>query len=92
MPYSAAMTVHEAQLLLTPPVRSALRAFATRKDAFTQDALLERAIPPALVVVLLARDGMPPIPARVSLSRRTRVETTRYVWGPDIAGHLKGWD
>jgi len=86
------MTVTEARTLLTPPVRSALRPFAARKDAFTQDALIERGVPPSLVWMLMACDGAAPVRARVSLTRRTRVETTHYIWGPDVAGHLRGWE
>ena len=86
------LTSTEARALLTPAAVRTLRTVAGRKDAFTPDALVEAGVPGTLVRVLLVRDDAPPMRARVGLRRRTRVETHTYVWGPDVAGLLKGWE
>lgn len=82
----------EARNLLTPATRAVLAKVATKKDAFTPEALAEAGVPaPLITAMLVAPDHAPMEKARVSLHGRARIETRNYIWGPDVAGMLRGW-
>ena len=81
----------DARPYLTADVRKTLKRFTT-KHAYTVDALNEQGVPMPLIRLMLADRYTPVERARVSLRTRKRVETTHYVWGPDIANFLKGCD
>lgn len=82
----------EVQPLLTPAVRNVLAFIARHREAYTPDALIAEGIPPVLVNLMLVRESAPLERAKVGLTTRRRTVTQRYVWGPDIAGFLRGWE
>lgn len=85
------MTVQTARELLTPLVRSTLISIAKYKEPIAIDALAEAGIPRPLLLAMRAH-GDATVQARKSLYKRGRIETANYVWAPDIAGYLKGWE
>lgn len=82
----------DARELLTPRVKTILAHVAGRRDAYTPDALRAEGVPAPLIDVMVVRDGAPLERARVGLTSRRRVVTNRYVWGPDVASMLRGWE
>lgn len=78
-------------LHLTKHEHKTLLAFAALKDAFLMDALRDAGIREEIVRGLQAdprHEDEVMVSARVSLFKRGRQLTDRYVWSPDIVGFL----